>query len=339
MDFLLADWMGKPGWMWLAFLTAVLILIAVDLGVIQRRTREVCIRSSLIQSAVYVSLGVAFAGFVWAEMGEQPAVEYLTGFVVEWSLALDNIFVIASIFAYFAIPPSYQRRVLVWGILGVIVLRAVMIGAGSAVIAEFGWVLQVFAAFLVITGLKMLLTADKAYDVGANPVLRLMRRRFRVTLELHGERFLVRLPDEKTGKRVLFLTPLMLALVVVEIADIIFAVDSIPAIFAITTDPFIVYTSNIFAIIGLRALYFALSAMISRFVYLKHALAVVLVFIGGKIFAHDLLGVEITPVTSLVVTLSILASAVVASLWQTRVTARPASSGTALSADRPKTAV
>lgn len=245
--------------------------------------------------------------------------QFVTGFVIEKSLAMDNVFVIAMIFSYFAIPRQYQHRVLFWGILGVIVLRAIMIGVGSTLVAQFGWVLYIFAAFLILTGIKMWMTADKEYDVGSSGVLRFIRKHLPVTERLHGERFFVRQSDATTGKPKLWVTPLFLALAMIEIVDVVFAVDSVPAIFAITTDPFIVYTSNIFAILGLRALYFALAAMVHRFHYLKYALAVLLVFIGSKIFVADALGLaKIPPAVSLSVTFAILAAGVGWSLWQTR---------------------
>jgi tellurite resistance protein TerC len=217
------------------------------------------------------------------------------------------------------VPRQYQHRVLFWGILGVIVLRAIMIGIGATLVAEFAWVLYVFAAFLILTGIKMLALGDKETDLSKNPVLKFIRRRFRVTDELHGERFVVKLPDPETGRLVRYMTPLFLALILIEIADVIFAVDSVPAIFAITTDPYIVYTSNIFAILGLRALYFALAAVLHRFAYLKQALAVLLIFIGSKIFVADLLGLEKFPAAwSLGATFAILAAGIVYSLWRTR---------------------
>ena len=202
----------------------------------------------------------------------------------------DRVFVISLIFTYFAVPRVYQHRVLFWGIFGVIVLRAIMIGLGAALVTQFSWVLYLFGAFLLVTGVKMLLVADHMPKLDDNPVLRFMRRRMKVTNELHGERFFVRLPAADTGRTSLYATPLFLALVLIEVADLVFAVDSVPAIFAITTDPYIVYTSNIFAILGLRALYFALAAMVHRFAYLKYALSLVLIFIGAKIFWNQLFG-------------------------------------------------
>ncbi len=318
-DFLFTDVMGTPSYMWLAFLAFVGVLLAFDLGVLHRRCREIGMKESLQLSAFYIVLGLAFSIWVWIKLGETAAVTYLTGFVVEKSLAMDNIFVIAVIFSYFAVPRKYQHRVLIYGILGVLILRGIMIGAGAAVIAHAHWVLYLFAAFLILTGIKMLLMGDEPYDVGSNVVLKFMRRRFRVTDELHGERFFVRQTDRKTGRIALHVTPLFLALILVEIADVIFAVDSIPAIFAITTDPYIVYTSNIFAILGLRALYFALSALMHRFIYLKYALALVLVFIGSKIFVADMLGIaKVPPMLSLLVTVAILTLGIAVSLWKTR---------------------
>jgi tellurite resistance protein TerC len=319
LAFLFIDWMGKPAWMWLSFLAIVVALLAFDLGVLHRENREIAVRESLLLSAMYISLGLAFGGWVWWQLGAEPGMNYLTGFVVEKTLALDNVFVIALIFSFFAVPRIYQHRVLFWGILGVIVLRAIMIGLGATLVAEFSWVLYIFAAFLVVTGIKMLVMGDKAPEIGQNRLVRFLRRRFNVTDEHHGPDFFVKKLDPRTGRMVWFMTPLFMALVMVEIADVIFAVDSVPAIFAITTDPFIVYTSNIFAILGLRALYFALAAMIHRFHYLKPALAVVLIFIGSKIFVADMLGMEKFPAeVSLGVTLAIIASGIFYSLWRTR---------------------
>ncbi|MFN3945227.1 MAG: TerC family protein [Allosphingosinicella sp.] len=318
MDIFFTDLLGKPLWMWAGFLGIVAALLALDLGVLHRRRREIGVRESLALSAFYILLGLSFGAFVWWWMGAASGIAYVTGFVVEKSLAIDNVFVIAMIFAHFGVPRIYQHRVLFWGILGVIVLRGIMIAAGAALVARFDWVLYIFAAFLILTGIKMWMFADKEYDVGASPLLRFIRRRFRVTDELHGDRFWVKVPDGRGGLA-WAMTPLFLALVMVEIADVIFAVDSVPAIFAITTDPFIVYTSNIFAILGLRALYFALAAMIERFHYLKYALAVLLIFIGSKIFLADALGLaKIPPAASLGATFTILAAGIGWSLWRTR---------------------
>ncbi len=320
MDYLLIDFLGTPAWMWGVFIALVLGLLALDLGVLHKNSKEIGIRESMLMSGFYIAIGLAFGGWIWYQSGEQLAVEYLTGFVIEKSLAMDNIFVIAMIFSYFAIPRQYQHRVLLWGILGVIVLRGIMIAAGAAIVENFHWVLYIFAAFLVFTGLKMLFSSDHdENDIGNNKILKFLRSHLPVTNTLHGEKFIVKEVDEKTGKLKTFVTPLFLALVMVEIADLIFAVDSIPAIFAITTDPFIVYTSNIFAILGLRALYFALAALMHRFAYLKYALAAVLVFVGSKIFVADMLGIaKIPPALSLGITVAILITGVVGSLLATR---------------------
>ena len=321
MDFLTQDFLTKPVWMWAAFLALVVILLVLDLGVLHKKHREIGVRESLLMSLGYLSLGVAFGGWVWFSLGQQSGIEYLTGFVVEKSLAMDNVFVIAMIFGYFAIPQKYQHRVLFWGILGVIVLRAIMIAGGAALVSEFGWVLYIFAAFLILTGIKMIAMTGESHDLGDNALLRFLKRRLRVTDELHGERFFVKLPDPKTGRLATFVTPVFLALIMIEIADVIFAVDSVPAIFAITQDPYIIYTSNIFAILGLRALYFALAAVIHRFAYLKQALAILLIFIGSKIFVAEIMGWEKFPAgISLGVTFGILAAGILWSLWRTRST-------------------
>ncbi|MCZ7469881.1 TerC family protein [Agrobacterium sp. O3.4] len=320
MEFLLNDFLGTPTWMWAVFISLVLGLLALDLGVLHKNSKEIGIRESLLMSGFYIAIGLAFGGWIWYQSGQQSAMEYVTGFVVEKSLAMDNIFIIAMIFSYFAIPRQYQHRVLLWGILGVIILRGIMIAGGAAIVENFHWVLYLFAAFLVFTGLKMLFSSDHdEADIGNNRILKFLRSRLPVTEKLHGEKFFIKETDAATGKLKTFVTPLFLALIMVEIADLIFAVDSIPAIFAITTDPFIVYTSNIFAILGLRALYFALAALIHRFAYLKYALAAVLVFVGSKIFVADMLGIaKIPPAVSLGVTVAILATGIIGSLIATR---------------------
>ena len=318
-EVLLIDWLGKPLWMWLAFLGIVLVLLVLDLGLVHRKDRVIEVRESLLMGAFYMALGLLFGSFVWWHLGPEAGMNYLTGFAVEKALAMDNVFVIAMIFEFFSVPRLYQHRVLFWGILGVIVLRALMIGMGAAAIAHFSWVLDVFAFFLIVTGVRMIFFAGRKFEIAQLSALAYLRTRFGVTAELHDEHFFVKLPHPLTGKPAWFMTPLFMALVMIELADIIFAVDSVPAIFAITTDTFIVYTSNIFAILGLRALYFALAAMVHRFHYLKHALAAVLIFIGSKILAADLLGLEkIPPAFSLTVTLGILATGFAWSLWKTR---------------------
>jgi tellurite resistance protein TerC len=322
--FLQADFIGKPAWVWLAFIGIVAALLAFDLGVLHKDDRPIGVRESLLLSAGYISMGLLFGAWVWWFLGEQSGIDYFTGFMIEKSLSMDNVFVIAMIFGFFAIPREFQHRVLFWGIMGVIVLRALMIGVGAALVSEFSWVLYVFGGFLLLTGVKMLFATEKPLDLAGNPVIKWMRRHMNISDAFHGSRFWVRLPrpgaSGEAGKQAWFATPLFMALVLIELADLVFAVDSVPAIFAITQDPFIVYTSNIFAILGLRALYFALAAMVHRFKYLKYALALVLVFIGAKIFLVGMIGKIPAPV-SLGVTFSLLLGGVLFSLFKTRRTA------------------
>lgn len=327
MELFASLFMGTPVWMWLVFIGIVLALLVLDLGVFNKEDHEIGIAESLKMSAFYITLGLAFSGFVWWQLSGEATAQYLTAFVVEKTLALDNIFVIALIFSFFAIPRKYQHRVLFWGILGVIVLRGIMIGLGATIVANYHWVLYLFAVFLIITGIKMLFSReDDEPDMSRNPLLRFARKHMRVTDELHGNAFFVRLKDSSTGKMVRFATPLFLALIMIEVADLIFAVDSVPAVFTITTDPFIVYTSNIFAILGLRALFFALSAILHRFAYLKYALSILLIFIGSKMFIADLMGWEkFPPAWSLGITFAILGTGVIVSLVKTRDAEKPVS--------------
>lgn len=319
MEFFFDVVMGKPVWMWATFMGIVGILLAFDLGVLHRKTREISIKESLWLSVFYICIALIFGAWVWHSLGEQSGKEYLTGLIVEKTLAMDNVFIISLIFTYFAIPPLYQHRVLFWGILGVIILRAIMIGLGATLVAEFSWVLYIFAAFLILTGIKMLYIGDKLPSIQDNPLLKFMRKYMRVTNELHGQKFTVQLVDKNTGKKTTYMTPLLVSLILIEFVDLIFAVDSVPAIFTITLDPYIVYTSNIFAILGLRALYFALAAIIHRFKYLKPALAWVLIFIGSKTFIADALDMEKFPAgISLGVTLAIILAGVLVSLYKTR---------------------
>ncbi|SNS45978.1 TerC family protein [Sphingopyxis indica] len=325
MELFFVDWLGTPVWFWLAFLALVLALTAFDLGVLHKDNKEMGIGESLKLSAMYIGIALAFGGWIWAAKGGEAGLQYLTGFFIEKALSIDNIFVISLIFATFAIPPRYQYRALLWGIMAVIVLRGIMIAGGAALVTQYGWLLYVFAAFLIFTGIKMLFAGEKPMDVAGNPVVKWLSHHIPITHDLHGEKFFVRAVDAKTGRLALAATPLFLALVVINLADLVFAVDSVPAIFAITTDTFIVYTSNIMAILGLRALYFALAAMVHRFHYLKYALALVLVFIGSKIFVADFLlgGGKFPPLVSLGVTVALIAGGVVWSLVKTRGEAVP----------------
>ena len=320
MDFLFVEWLGTPAWFWLSFLGLVIALTAFDLGILHKEDREMGIGESLKLSALYIGVALLFGAWIWFARGSEAGLQYYTGFFIEKALSIDNVFVISLIFTYFAIPPKYQYRALLWGIVAVILLRGLMIAGGAALVNEAYWVLYIFAAFLIFTGLKMFFAGDKPMDVGSNPVVKFISSHIPVTRELHGQSFFVRQADPATGKLVIAATPLFLALVVINLADLVFAVDSVPAIFAITTDTFIVYTSNIMAILGLRALYFALAAMVHRFHYLKYALAAVLVFIGAKIFVADFwLGAEkFPPIVSLSVTFALIAAGIFYSLWKTR---------------------
>ena len=315
--FMTDPFLGTATWIWFLFIGIVIALLAFDLGVLHKNDKEIGVRESLLLSGGYITAASLFGVWVWWYLGAESGMNYFTGFAIEKSLSMDNVFVIAMIFSFFAIPRQYQHRVLFWGILGVIVLRAIMIGLGAALVKEFSWVLYLFGAFLVLTGLKMWFLADHEPNIEKNPILIFLRKHLRVTNGLRGNAFLVNEPDPKTGKMTRFATPLLLALILIEFVDLVFAVDSVPAIFAITTDPFIVYTSNIFAILGLRALYFALAAMIHRFKYLKYALALVLVFIGSKIFLVNFIG-KFPPALSLSITVGLIAGGVFFSLWKTR---------------------
>lgn len=324
MEFLFADWLGTPAWFWLAFLGLVVVLTAFDLGFLHKENREIGIAESMKLSAFYIGVALLFGCWVWFARGPEPGMQYFTGYFIEKALSIDNVFVISLIFSYFAIPSRYQYRALLWGIVGVIVLRAIMIAGGAMLLQQAYWVLYLFAAFLIFTGIKMLVSGDKPMDVGDNPAVRFIARHMRVTPELRGEHFLGQVKHPRTGRMVTAATPLLLALVVINFADLVFALDSVPAIFAITTDTFIIYTSNVMAILGLRALYFALSAMVHRFHYLKYALAAILVYIGAKIFIADFLlnGAKFPPALSLGVTFALIGAGIGWSLWKTRQKAR-----------------
>jgi tellurite resistance protein TerC len=294
--------------MWGAFVAFIVAMLAFDLFVLHREAHEVSFKEAGIWSAVWVALGLAFGGLVWAWQGAELAGQYYAGYLIEKSLSIDNVFVFALVFSYFAVPKMYQHRVLFWGVLGALVFRAIFIAAGAALLERFHWMIYVFGLFLVLTGIKMFLTRASHMDPGRNPVLRAMRRVVPITEEYVGQRMILR----RAGRWVA--TPLLAVLVVIETTDIIFAVDSIPAIFAVTDEPFIVFTSNAFAILGLRALYFLLAGMMDRFAYLKVGLAAVLVFVGAKMLLAD---VWHTPIwLSLGVIAGLIGGSVVWSLWR-----------------------
>ncbi len=361
-------------WIWAGFLLFVLLMLALDLGVFHRHAHVVSIREALGWSAVWIGLGLAFAVFVyvgyehhWMGLGlavdavdgrvndgASATIKYLTGYVIEKSLSVDNVFVIAMVFGFMAVPRLYQHRVLFWGILGALVMRGAMIAIGTGLIARYHWVLYVFGAFLLVTAARMLFLREHG-DPSQNLVVRWTRRLFPVTDQLHGGHFVVRagsvrshkaavpgaaaLPDaavDRAAAGTVMLTPLALALILVEATDLVFAVDSIPAIFAITADPFLVFTSNVFAILGLRSLYFALADMIERFRFLKVSLAAVLAVVGLKMLLAEPLKAALGPGVSiyvLLVVLAILAGGVIASMWAGPAPAPPTPSGSADTAD------
>ncbi len=324
MEVLLFIWMGKPLWIWAVFVILILGLMAFDLGILHRKQKEIKIIESLWLSLFYITMGLTYGAWILFYMGETSASEYLTGYLVEKTLSLDNIFVMSLIFNYFGIAQKYQHRVLFWGILGVVLLRGLMIALGATLIERFEWITFIFAGFLIITGIKMLLVQNSEPDLASNPILKWMKRHLRITPKLYGENFFIRLETPSLSKRQLWVTPLFLALILIELADIVFAVDSIPAIFTITQDPYIVYTSNIFAVLGLRALYFALAAIIHRFHYLKYSLAIVLIFIGSKPFLTWWLEVEKFPASlSLIITIALILAGILVSLLKTHSSIEP----------------
>ena len=309
---------GEP-WMWAAFIAFVIVMLALDLFVFGGgKAHKVSVKEAALWSLAWFGMALLFnAGLWWhlngtlgAAIADQKALEFFTGYLIEKSLSVDNVFVFLLIFGAFHVAPEFQRRVLIYGVLGAIVMRAIMILAGAWVVKEFAWVLYVFGAFLVVTGLRMLVTAEKTPDLEQNPVLKFARRHLRIANDHHGEQFTVM----KDGVR--YFTPLFLVLILIEVSDLVFAVDSIPAIFAITTDPFIVFTSNIFAILGLRALYFLLADVADRFHLLKYGLALVLAFIGTKMLIAPWFHMPVQ--VSLGIVAVLIGGSVVASLVATR---------------------
>ncbi len=281
-------------WLWVGFNAFVLVMLAVDLGIFHRKAHQVAISEAAIWTVVWVSLALLFNFGIYHYMGPRAGLEFLTGYLIEKALSVDNIFVFVLIFTYFKVPAKYQHRVLFWGILGALFMRGAMIGAGAFLISRFHWIMYVFGGFLVITGIRMAFQKDDNIEPEANPVLRLVRRAVRVTHFYHGQHFFVRESTENGGAARWAVTPLFVVLVMVETTDLIFAVDSIPAVFAVTQDTFLVYTSNIFAILGLRALYFLLAGVIEQFHYLKAGLSIVLVFVGTKMLLTDVYHIPIS---------------------------------------------
>jgi len=299
-------------WLWVGFNVFILMMLALDLGVFHRKSHTVTLKESLTWTGVWVALALTFNAGVWHFAGSQKGLEFFTGYLIEKSLSVDNVFVFALLFSYFAVPTQYQHKVLFWGILGALIMRAIMIALGAALITKFTWIIYIFGAFLILTGIKMIVKREEEIHPERNPVVRWFKKLMPVTPDYRGDKFFVR----ENG--ILMATPLFVVLLLVEISDLIFAVDSIPAIFAVTTDPFIVYTSNVFAILGLRSLYFALAGVMNKFHYLKVGLGVVLSFVGIKMLLMHTAW-KIPTLVSLGVVVLILAVSVVASLmWPKR---------------------
>ena len=300
-------------WLWLGFNAFVLVMLALDLGVFHRKSHVVSFREAMGWTIAWVSLAMLFNLGIWHYAGSQKALEFTTGYLIEYSLSVDNIFVFALLFSYFTVPPKFQHRVLFWGILGALVMRAMMIGAGTVLIAKFAWIIYVFGAFLILTGIKMIVKREEEIHPERNPVVKWFKKLMPVTSKYHEDKFFVR------EKGIRMATPLFVVLLLVEISDVIFAVDSIPAIFAVTTDPFIVYTSNVFAILGLRSLYFALAGVLDKFHYLKVGLGVVLTFVGVKmLLAHTAWKID-TLVSLGVIVLTLATSVVLSLVWPKKV--------------------
>ena len=308
--------MATSIWFWVAFNGFVLVMLALDLGVFHRNAHEVRIKEAAAWSAVWVAVSLLFNAGIWLFAGKQPALEFLTGYLVEKSLAVDNVFVIALIFSYFAVPALYQHRVLFWGILGALVMRGAFIAAGSYALERWHWTLYVFGGLLLATGIKLAFRRDGAMDPEKNPVLRLAKRFVPVSEQFDGQRFFTR----QNGRRMA--TPLLLALAMVEVTDLIFAIDSIPAVFAVTRDPFLVYTSNVMAVLGLRSMYFLLAGVVHRFVYLKLGLALVLVFVGAKMLLASV--VKLPVLVSLAVIAVLIGGSIALSLLRPKTLANPA---------------
>lgn len=311
--------MDKPIYSWVFFFFIVVTLLVLDLGVFHKKDRTISIKESIHMTLFYITIACLFGLWIFYLKGIEGFLEYMTGFLVEKSLSVDNIFLITLIFSTFSIPKKYQYRVLFWGIIGVIILRAVMIYLGSHIITRMHWVLYLFAALMILNGIKMIFMPHKTVSIEDNILLKWLRKHLNITKELHGQKFFISKKDQISRNNKIFVTPLFVALVMIEAVDLVFAVDSIPAIFAITQDNYIIYTSNIFAILGLRSLYFAISSVIDRFYYLKYSLAIVLIFIGSKIFISDALDLaKIPPILSLVITMSVLSLGIIYSMIKSR---------------------
>ncbi len=320
LSLLNTSFLNQPLSIWLGFFTLISIVMAFDLGFLSRSDKAMSPKVSLCYSAFYIFLAILFGVWLTDHMGTEHSIDYFTAYVIELSLSLDNLFVMSVLLAYFKIPKKYQHRVLFWGIIGVLLMRGLMIGSGIAIIQSFDWILYVFAAFLIFTGGKMLLHSNKEEEEGSikdSVLIRFFQNNLRCTKTFDGHKFFVWIPQKQDGPSLLHVTPLFLALLCIEFMDVVFALDSIPAVFAISHEPFVVYSSNIFAIIGLRSMYFAVVALLDRFKYMNFALSLVLIFIGGKVFYSGYFG-EINHFVSLAITISLLVGGALFSVFKTR---------------------
>jgi tellurite resistance protein TerC len=310
--------LGAPVWFWAIFASSIAAVLIFDLGYLNRRARILSLGQSLALTAGYSLLAALFGSGVWLYFGAEKGSLFFTAYVLEQSLSIDNVFVMSVIFGFFSVPREYQHRVLFWGILAAIVLRAIFVGLGAAIVGRFAWLLYLFGIFLIVTGVRMLLSGEERIDLGDNKAVQWLMNHLRMTRDVEGERFFVHRPDRRTGRLIRYATPLFAAFMVINVADIVFAVDSVPAVLSQTQDPFIVYTSNIFAILGLRALYFVIDALIAKFRYLKAALAFLLIFIGFVIFYERLVG-EFDNVLTMAITFAAIIIAVVVSALRPKV--------------------
>jgi tellurite resistance protein TerC len=304
---------NTPLWFWVVFNAGILLLLAIDLGLTKRREREISVGAALWRSFAYFALAMAFGAGVFFYRGPDSGFEFLTGYLIEWSLSVDNIFVFVLIFTHFAVPVQYQHRVLFWGIIGALVMRGILIYLGVTLIQNFHWIVFLFGSFLIASGIKMIMAASAEPDLERNRVVNFIRRHFRVTEGYEGQRFFIR----RNGQ--FYITPLLIVLVLIELTDLVFALDSIPAIFAVSQDPFIVYTANVFAILGLRSMYFALAGIIHRFEYLKYGLSIVLIVVGAKMIVNGIYGEKVVPTEyALLVTAGLIFGSMILSLIKTR---------------------
>ena len=310
-----SQFLNHPYEVWGFFIGVVLVLLLLDLFVLNRKDEEISAKKSMVYAGGYMILAMLFGGWLWKSYGSDDGVNYFTAYFIELSLSLDNLFVMSVILSYFAVPKLYQHRVLFWGVLGVLVMRGLMIGLGTALIQSFGWVLFIFAGLLIITGVKMLFMDEDEDTLKDSKLIRFFKKHLRYTERFEGHKFFIRETNLK-GKKITYATPLFMALICIEFMDVLFALDSVPAVFAITTEPFVIYTSNIFAILGLRSMYFAITAVLERFKYMKYALSIVLVFIGAKVFYSEIFG-KINPLLSLAITVGTLLAGGLYSVYKT----------------------